>query len=312
MTSPTCAAAWAAGDLDGASGLAPDRCRRPRRTPTGRASCATRRRRSCPSPSTCGRPTTSSATRSFGERSWRPSTATPSWPAVLAGQATRADAPDPADELGVRRRPRARPSLFDPAAAKAGLTAAGWTEAAEGGWTAKGGTAPLVIEVLCPEEAANPASFAVAGAIAEYWEAIGLNAVRTPVPGRGRARGRPSPPRDVLGGGHRHGHRARPRPLPAPRLDPGDGQRLKLRRPPEPGPRCAPRGGPNAGRRRGRKAAYVALQANFASGLYLLPIAFRDEVVVVRDVLEGPEIRAIGSPGDRFWDVLTWRLADGR
>ena len=61
-----------------------------------------------------------------------------------------------------------------------------------------------------------------------------------------------------------------------------------------------------------RKAAYVALQANFAAGLYLLPIAFRDEVVVVRDELEGPVIRAIGSPGDRFWDVLTWRLADGR
>jgi len=56
----------------------------------------------------------------------------------------------------------------------------------------------------------------------------------------------------------------------------------------------------------------VALQAQLATGVYLLPIAFRDEVVVVRDTLQGPQIRPIGSPGDRFWDVLTWRLADGR
>jgi len=66
------------------------------------------------------------------------------------------------------------------------------------------------------------------------------------------------------------------------------------------------------GKDEARKAAYVALQTQLASAVYILPIAFRDEVVVVRDELRGPQIRPIGSPGDRFWDVLTWRLADDR
>jgi hypothetical protein len=37
---------------------------------------------------------------------------------------------------------------------------------------------------------------------------------------------------------------------------------------------------------------------------------FRDEVVVFRDSLSGPTPRPIGDPGERFWDVLTWRLAE--
>ena len=44
----------------------------------------------------------------------------------------------------------------------------------------------------------------------------------------------------------------------------------------------------------------------------MLPIAFHEELVVVRDSVEGPVPRTIGSGGDRFWDVLTWRLASGR
>ena len=44
---------------------------------------------------------------------------------------------------------------------------------------------------------------------------------------------------------------------------------------------------------------------------YMLPLAFRDDYVVFRDSVVGPGSRAVGGPGDRFWDVLTWRLADG-
>ena len=61
-----------------------------------------------------------------------------------------------------------------------------------------------------------------------------------------------------------------------------------------------------------RKAAYVALQERLAGSVYGLPVAFPDTFVVVRNTLSGPESRAVGGPGDRFWDVLTWRLADGR
>jgi peptide/nickel transport system substrate-binding protein len=61
-----------------------------------------------------------------------------------------------------------------------------------------------------------------------------------------------------------------------------------------------------------RKAAYTALQTNLAAGRYVLPIAFADEVVVVRDEVENVVVRPVADPSDRFWDVLTWRLANDR
>ena len=59
-------------------------------------------------------------------------------------------------------------------------------------------------------------------------------------------------------------------------------------------------------------AAYKALQVELAKGHYLLPLAFADESVVVRDTVMGPTVRQVADPADRFWDVLTWRLAAGR
>ena len=61
-----------------------------------------------------------------------------------------------------------------------------------------------------------------------------------------------------------------------------------------------------------RLAAYAALQKQLAKGEYLLPLAFADESIVVRDTVVGPSARQVGDPADRFWDVLTWRLAAGR
>jgi hypothetical protein len=60
-----------------------------------------------------------------------------------------------------------------------------------------------------------------------------------------------------------------------------------------------------------RIANYSALQARLADRTYLLPLVFRDEYVVFRNTVVGPESRLVGASGDRFWDVLTWRLADG-
>jgi ABC-type oligopeptide transport system substrate-binding subunit len=61
-----------------------------------------------------------------------------------------------------------------------------------------------------------------------------------------------------------------------------------------------------------RVKAYSALQKQLAKGRYLLPLAFADEVVVARDTLHGAAINQVADPADRFWDVLTWRLAAGR
>ena len=61
-----------------------------------------------------------------------------------------------------------------------------------------------------------------------------------------------------------------------------------------------------------REAAYSALQVQLAKGRYVLPLAFADESIVVRDTVQGPVVRQVADPADRFWDVLTWRLAAGR
>ncbi len=60
-----------------------------------------------------------------------------------------------------------------------------------------------------------------------------------------------------------------------------------------------------------RKAAFSRLQVRLTARTYMLPIAFRDELVVVSDRVKGPVVRELGDPSDRYWDVLTWRLADG-
>ena len=38
----------------------------------------------------------------------------------------------------------------------------------------------------------------------------------------------------------------------------------------------------------------------------------RTRSIVVRDTVIGPAMRQVADPADRFWDVLTWRLAAGR
>ncbi len=60
-----------------------------------------------------------------------------------------------------------------------------------------------------------------------------------------------------------------------------------------------------------RVAAWKALLAGLSSRLPLLPLAWSDEVVLERGV-EDVTPRLITGPGDRFWDVLAWRLAADR
>ena len=230
--------------------------------------------------------------------------------AVLARSATRADSPIPPTSWAFDAATSV-PVDFDPEAARAALVAAGWKEAESGGWIAKGQTEALTIELLSPEESANAASFAVAEAVAADWRAIGLTVVHTPLTGT-----------ELVGDHLRAGEFSAAVVGMGIGLDPDLYPLLASSQVTASGSNFA--GLQDAtldallvaarapGTDEARKAAYVALQAQLATGVYLLPIAFRDEVVVVRDTLQGPQIRPIGSPGDRFWDVLTWRLADGR
>jgi ABC-type transport system substrate-binding protein len=61
-----------------------------------------------------------------------------------------------------------------------------------------------------------------------------------------------------------------------------------------------------------RLSAHTALQERLAAWQYVLPLAFRDEAMLVRNTVSGVSPRLIGEAGDRFHDVLAWRLADDR
>ena len=60
-----------------------------------------------------------------------------------------------------------------------------------------------------------------------------------------------------------------------------------------------------------RIAAWKALLAALASRQPLLPLAWNDEIMLARG-LDGVTPRLIADTGDRFWDVLAWRLAADR
>jgi len=198
---------------------------------------------------------------------------------------------------------------FDRKAARAALKAAGWVSK-DDGWHLPGAKTPLSIELLSPTMGANPPLVASAAAIAADWTALGLTVTHTPLP---------------------------PGEFVTERLSTGEFAAavvdITIGLDPDLYPLFASTqtltGGSNIaglqsqaldallvnarapGTDEQRKAAYSSLQKALAVGRYLLPLAFADEVVVVRDTVQGPVVRQVTDPSDRFWDVLTWRLADG-
>jgi peptide/nickel transport system substrate-binding protein len=207
--------------------------------------------------------------------------------------------------------PAADPAVaYSPADAKKALKAAGWDEK-DDGWHLPGAKQSLELEVISPEESANPGAFATAAAVAADWKAIGLNATHVPLAPEAFVNDRlatgtfAAAVTDVTlgldpdlypllassqtrtGGSNIAG-------VQDPTLD----KLLKAARAP--------------GTDEQREAAYSALEKQLGLGRYLLPLAFADEAVVVRNTVSGPAIRQVGDPADRFWDVLTWRLAADR
>ena len=57
--------------------------------------------------------------------------------------------------------------------------------------------------------------------------------------------------------------------------------------------------------------AWKALLAGLATRMPMLPLAWNDDVVLARG-LDGDSPRLISGPGERYWDVLAWRLAADR
>jgi len=201
------------------------------------------------------------------------------------------------------------PIRFDAAAARKGLTDAGW-KPGDVSWTPKDAKDPLVIELLSPEESANPVAYETARLVVEAWHDLGLAVRQVPLPAS-----------ELLGTRLANGEfQVAMVPL-AIGLDPDLYALLASSQ--------TRTGGSNVSGLQdveldkllvaartpvddaARVTAYAALQARLREQSYVLPLAFRDEYVLFRDTVSGPEPRAVSGPGDRYWDVLTWRLADG-
>jgi peptide/nickel transport system substrate-binding protein len=229
------------------------------------------------------------------------------------------------DAFAMAARPATGPippasALFDPAAdppvpydmdaAKAALKAAGWTQAADG-WRLPGVKTPVVIELLSLDQASNPAAYTAALGVTRDWTALGLSVIH-----------RSLPPAQFVTGRLASGDFSAAVGDVTVGLDPdlypllassqtvtGGSNIIGLQDPALDGLLVAARG---PGTDEVRKTAYSRLEKALAADRYLLPMAFADESIVVRDTVIGPSLRQVADPADRFWDVLTWRLAAGR
>lgn len=196
--------------------------------------------------------------------------------------------------------------VYDPAAARARLLAAGWTESASG-WLQPGAQEPVSIEILVRDAPDAEVEVAVANLIAEDWEELGLDVAVVPVP----------VPELVT-------ERVRTGAFEVALLP------IELGLEPELLPLFisteAQAGGSNIGAYQStltdrllREAAEAtsegerqerlrALQAALARELPVITICFPDVLFLVNDRLSGQSERQVSGVRDRYWDVLAWRL----
>lgn len=234
---------------------------------------------------------------------------------VYAGLAARADGPIPPASWAFDVT-AAAPVAFDRDGARAALEAAGWKDLDAAGAGPSASAAPSAsavpsLQLLSPDEATNPLAYAAAAEIAEDWRAIGVRITHVGLP----------PDRLI-------GERLRTGDFDAAVIDVNIGLDPDLY-PLLASSQATSRGlnlagvqdveldkllvaARSPGEADARRDAFVALQQRLSQQQYLLPILFRDLAVVSTEALTGPSVHQVADPGDRFWDVLTWRLAADR
>ncbi len=227
---------------------------------------------------------------------------------VFGGAATRADSLIPPTSWAFSAK-TSRPVRFDLKRATADFKAAGWKRLV-GGWAPPGSKKPYQMELISPDRETNPTAMAAAEAVAAGWRRFGLQTTVTGLP-----------PMEFVQ------ERLRAGKFQSAAIDVNIGLDPDLY--PLLGSTQVGKGGSNVtgiqdvgldrdlirarapGTDAARKAAYATLQARLVAKDYILPLAFRDELVVLSDRVQGPLVRELGDPSDRFWDVLSWRLAGG-
>jgi peptide/nickel transport system substrate-binding protein len=225
----------------------------------------------------------------------------------LGGQARVADALLPPESWAYDAS-RVAPVPYDRSASAKLLRAAGWTRSG-GKWTAPKGKAPYAINLLTVPAAVNPRLAAVASAVKDDWTRLGLTVTVTPLSGSAlatklKAGDFSAAVLDIASGFE---------PDLYPLLDSSQVRANGSNRSGYQDPaldkllEAARRNGTTAR----RKGAWSALLAGLSSKLPVLPIVWADEQMVVRG-LSGNTLGLIVHTGDRFWDVLAWRLAATR
>jgi peptide/nickel transport system substrate-binding protein len=190
------------------------------------------------------------------------------------------------------------------------LRAAGWTRD-DKGWHLSKSKAAIKLEVISPTEAVNRGLYLTAESVVKDWKTLGLVATHVALrPGEYAGERLSTGTFQVAVADLRIGLDPDLYPLLASSQTLTGGSNVIGLQDPTLDPLLEKARAPGA--MAARTAAYSALQTQLAKGRYLLPLAFPDEVIVVRDTVEGPVARQVTDGSDRFWDVLTWRLAVGR
>jgi len=200
------------------------------------------------------------------------------------------------------------PLAHDQLTAAKTLREAGWKKV-DGAWRASGATEPLRIAVVTVEAETNPELHAAATQVVEAWKDLGIKASL-----------KAYPPAEFVEGQLRSGDFDAAVVEIDLGLDPDLTALLDSSQ--------AARGGSNLSGYQSakmdgllsaartaidaaaRKAKFADLQKELNERLPFLPLYLEDRVEVAGDRLQGPTPRQISSPSDRFWDVLTWRLAE--
>ena len=197
---------------------------------------------------------------------------------------------------------------FDRKQAAALLSAAGWKKSG-GAWTAPGAKTPYRIEILSVPDAANPRLAAVAVTVRDAWAALGLKVDLVQLPASERATRLRAGDFGAAVVDIAMGLEPDLFPLLASSQVRASGSNLSGYQDATLDPLLT--AARAAGTPEQRTAAWKALLVGLAARQPILPLAWTDEVVVARG-LEGATPRLIADPGDRFWDVLAWRLAADR
>jgi peptide/nickel transport system substrate-binding protein len=229
--------------------------------------------------------------------------------ATVGGPAERAESPIPPSS-SLFDLEASVPVAHDPKAAAKLLKDAGWTRLRSGGWAAPGSSKQYALTILAPPVELAPRLVEGARLVAADWVSLGIKASVEEVDFRELV--------ERLHGGDfgaaivdvAIGQDPDLYPLLASSQVVSDGlnasgvQDAKLDK-----LLVAAR---RASDEDARKRAYSELQRYLAKNRYLLTLYFADVAFTVSNRLEGPVSRQLAQAGDRYWDVLTWRLASGR